>query len=113
MPKLLALVSGLLLVVFGGAAVVSLQHVYQQQHEFDSSLIAQGIVPSLQGVEAYITRSAQPGISKSELLKRLAVIGVVGHSGVDLPVCEEIRVFLLRLPGNTLPFLPSTPPMYL
>jgi hypothetical protein len=111
--KPLVLISVILLLTFGVLLAASLQHVYQQQQEFDDSLKSQGIEPSFQGVESYITSSVQPGISKAALLKRLAQIGVVGHSGVDLPACEEIRVFLLHEPGDKFPFLPGTPPVFL
>ena len=110
--RLLALVFGSGLLAIGLLVSASVTHDYQQQQEFDRSLRAHDIEPSLQGVENYVANAVQPGISKSNLLQRLAPIGVVGHIGVDLPGCEEIRVFLRHVPGDPLPFLHSVPPVY-
>jgi hypothetical protein len=111
--KPLGLISVILLLTIGALLAASLQRVYQQQQEFDNSLKSQRIEPSFQGVESYVKAAVQPGISKPDLLKRLALLGVIGHSGVDLPACEEIRVFLLHEPGDKFPFLPGTPPVFL
>ena len=93
-------------------ATPSVVKSYQQQQGFDDSLEALGIEPSLAGVQTYIQKVVQPGISHAELLRRLAPIGVVGKSGVNLPICEDIALFLLHTPGNQLPFLPIVPPTY-
>jgi hypothetical protein len=113
-PKVLAGIACIALVGVSLLSFVSISGAYQRQQEYDAALKAHGIEPSLQDVEKYLHGAIVPGISKPDLLNRLAPLGIAGHSGVDIPDCEDIRIFLLRRPGDKFPFYvpPNTPPIY-
>jgi hypothetical protein len=104
-------------ILAGGAFAlgsIPVGRAYQEQRNYDRKLIESGITPSLQGIEDFIQATIQPGSSRLSVIDRLSLIGVVGHSGHEVPLCEELRIFLTHRPGDDFPFYvpPSTPPVY-